>query len=39
MLSINEFLDLEDENKIKYTFFVYSRIIELLQVVINIFEE
>jgi hypothetical protein len=39
MLSINEFLDLEDENKIKYTFFVYSKILELLQVVINIFEE
>ena len=39
MLSINEFLDLEDENKIKYTFLVYSKILQLLQVVINIFEE
>jgi hypothetical protein len=39
MLSIDEFLDLEDENKIKYTFLVYSKILQLLQVVINIFEE
>jgi hypothetical protein len=39
MLSVNEFLDLEDENKIKYTFLVYSKILQLLQVVINIFEE
>ena len=39
MLSVDEFLDLEDENKIKYTFLVYSKILELLQVVINIFEE
>ena len=39
MLSVNEFLDLEDENKIKYTFLVYSKILELLQVVINLFEE
>jgi hypothetical protein len=39
MLSIDEFLDLEDENKIKYTFLVYSKILELLQVVINLFEE
>jgi hypothetical protein len=37
MLSVDEFLDLEDENKIKYTFLVYSKILELLQVVINIF--
>ena len=39
MLSVNEFLDLEDENKIKYTFLVYSKILQLLQVVINTFEE
>jgi hypothetical protein len=39
MLSVDEFLDLEDENKIKYTHLVYSKILELLQVVINLFEE
>jgi hypothetical protein len=39
MLSVDEFLDLEDENKIKYTFLVYSKILQLLQVIINLFEE
>jgi len=39
ILSIDEFLDLEDENKIKYTFLVYSKILELLEFVISCFEE
>jgi hypothetical protein len=39
ILSIDEFLDLEDENKIKYTFLVHSKILELLEFVISCFEE
>ena len=39
MLCTDEFIDLEDENKIKYTYLVYSKILNLLNIIINIFEE
>lgn len=39
IITSSEFLDLQDDNKIHYTHFVYTKVLTLLNTIINIFED